>query len=245
MSTMIQMPIDLPQLTQFQRLSEECGGSVKTALHVWFMLWQKLLYLKLEGKASGRMQLRDMTNLIKILKDSDDDWGNYDDLAKGLISANLVSQENVAGQVEYFCQRFAQDHAKAMDVSERGRQGAWAKSFKHRMEAIDAEVVKQGLLLSPDLFKDAAGKPLAGEESRNVIWLVKALDFALGVKDRPLASFTESLVQNGVECVRHIPMDELAAGVKMIATKRTHPVLVGMMTERILPDFKALVAKLK
>ncbi len=233
------MPIDLLQLPPFRQMRVAFG--LERALFVWWTLWQELGYRVQEGGQPGRLAQADVPMFTSALAPVLPEPNKQQDALQALVSCNLLKPDGV----DFYCPRFALLHGQVAANRSQAQQGGDMKAFNQRMKKAPQQAFQQSLLTPVNKLVDGNGQPLSADLVKRVMWLITACDNALFKEMRPEFTITEGLVQSALEVTQRYSDEEILAVSRKLVKHRTHPALLGMTTEKLLPMFGDVVGKLE
>ena len=240
MEVVLKLPIDLTQLPPYRHLRDSLGDASK-ALHVWFILWQELLYRMQEGNEPGIIPCRDEEVFLKALEPVDADPEKRASMFQALKESKLLKQDGD----NYVCPRFQVLHSGVShSPSSISRLGGSMKAFNTRMQDVNNRAFQQTLCIADYKFKDETGEPLTEEVTRRITRLIIACDNALFKNERPPAGYTEGLIQDALKVVKRYADEQIDYICRTVALHRDHAALRGMLTEKLLGIFPDIVPKL-
>jgi hypothetical protein len=241
MDSSVKMPIDLVQLPPFRQLRELLGGPER-ALFVWFILWQELGYRMQEGVSPGRLPGADLPLFLDALTPGGPAPGMEPKaIFQHLLTVRLLRQDGE----DYVCPRFALLHGDAGQNRTLAQRGGDMRAFQQRMKKAQGAAFQQSLLIHESKLVDGEGQPLPAEEVKRVMRLIVACDNALFREARPPFGFTEGLIQSALAILQRFTDEEIDCVCRTVALHRHHPALSGLNTEKLLPMFSGIVAKLE
>lgn len=234
----VKLPVDLPQLAPHRAMSRALGSS-QAATHVWFVLFQQLLYRLQDGNPPGRLFKNDVPFLVESLPTVGDH--NPQEIFELLVKPEAeTSQSNsllLREGEDFVCPRFHDLYRSTSLHRSNAQRAADQKHFNQRIKDLPNEVMELGLSLPREKFVDAAGAPLDGPTMQRIIWLIRLCDNALFRPTRPLFQYPESLVQNALLIVRRFTEDEINSIGRTISRNRENPMLIALTTDRLIePD---------
>ncbi len=117
------------------------------------------------------------------------------------------------------------------------------KAYRQGKKKVPVQAFQQALLIQEAKMVDAEGKPLDRETVRRVTRLIVSCDNALYRPDRPAWSYTEGLIQTALRVLQEFSDEEIDVVCDRLAKLPRSPALMGMTTERLLPEFREVLGK--
>lgn len=237
------LPIDLPQLPQFRQLKAHLKGDAGSALLAWYVLWQQLAYRAQDGTPAGRLPGSDVATVVDALEDL---HGAVTDRRALFDFFESPMKLLIRDGEDYVCPRFAGLNSHLSPVARsREQRGGDMKAFVHHQKKLEDGALELGLAVDGSKFKDKDGQPIMPEEARRAWWLISTCDNALFKPARPPYGFTEALIGDAVDVVRRHGDESIRSVARRLVENRVHPFVSGLTTERLLPQFGSIVAKLE
>jgi|HubBroStandDraft_1064217.scaffolds.fasta_scaffold65046_2 hypothetical protein len=250
MSKAINLPVDLPQLSQFRdlrdKLAEACSlleradgfNASQSALALVFTLFQELAYQAEAGSPVGLLQKKAVGGIAERLTS----------FARGVepggfMAALLQSNWLTPQGEDYFCPRFKDMNLTLGEFSSQNTRGAFARAFAIKLQRVDGEAMQLGMNLLPKVLVDEQGQPLDETTSLRVTRIILLCDKALGLGERQSYSISEGLIQNALKVVRKFENPAIDAVLRKVTMKRKHPMFNGMRTDRLLEQFEKIAGE--
>lgn len=232
------LPLDLPQLPQFMKLVRFMSGDVGRAMHAWYILWQQFAYRVQEGATAGRLPESERETLIGAwapVVPTDAADGYLDKLVTFMVDDMKLL---ILDGGDMVCQRFAAlyGNTSAFGMS-REAKGGVIKAYNAKNRKAEESMLELGLMIKPEKYKDGDNNPLTSHEIERVNWLIIRCDNALDKPERPAFGFDGALIANAAAVIRKFNDEQIKAVTKEIRLHRAHPLIAGMTTERLLPQF--------
>jgi hypothetical protein len=240
MDSTVKIPIDLMQLPPFRQLRSLLGGTER-ALFLWWTLWTELGYRMQEGVSPGRLPAGDVPMLLAALEPLGGALEERKLLLEHLVTAKWLRADGA----DYVCPRFALLHGDAGAQRTIAQRGGDMKNFYQRQKKAQAQAFQQSLLIPPSRFVNEENQPLDSELTKRVMRVIVACDNALFRESRQPFGFTEGLISSALRVLRKHTDEEIDYVCRTVAKHRYHPVLSGVVTEKLLDQFGEMVAKLE
>lgn len=241
-SNTLTIPMDYRETIWWRKLLHwaDDGGAARAAL-VLLTLWRELGYLARAGELPGRLGVVEANSFLRELERDGVPTG---DILASLVEARLLQEaRDAAGALSgYECPLFAstRDHLSHAAAS---RQGGLNRGYSLAARRAAAQAEEASLLVDVKIWQDEHGTALAPDVIRRVQLFVARLDSALGQPPRPAYAWQASTVLNAMPVLRQYTDPQLAEICRRIFMQRTHPLLHGQVTEKILPRFATVAAQ--
>ena len=238
----IKIPGDVLQSPSFRRLRDSMPVTApddsqnRRAVWIWLTLWLELAGLQAEGGQAGLIP-KGMVDSFRLI------WVDAD--PQGDVMDRLVEfQILIKNGDDYHCPRYASLNGGMTGYRSQAQRGGDAKRFKQKMAGLEHESMQMGLTLLDKRFVDGEGVPMDPDEAKRVMMLILGCDHALFKEQRQPFAFTPVLMANAATLLRSMTGEEISRGIELIGSRREHPLLAGMTTEKLLPQFGQFVRKL-
>lgn len=246
MDRSVHVPLDLESRTQFRVLEARIGKV--NALAAVFLLFRELGYCAPDDELGMLREPR-----LSLFKGTIAGAGvcTVEDLGcEGgfLINSAAGDRPNGAGAEGapvpvLFCPIFAAENRHlAWDFLTMQKEGGLARSAKVKQKQAQAEAVKTGEMLQPELMvklTEAGGREaMTIEEKNRTLMLIRYLDNVLGRKSRLNSEFTEGLVADAfaaMQKVSELEVEEL--GRHLMRQRETRG--LALKTEDVLREWDA------
>jgi len=240
MNAAAKFPLDLTELSVFRALKEALGG-VAPGVHFFWLLWRDLAQLAQEGGPLGRMTPPAQAGFADLLADLRLFPSKADALAfvhGPCVAAALLVRDGD----DLVCLRFTNLNADLVRRVARESLGGKMKAFNAKQSKAEGRIKQLELRVPADAFKDADGSTLDTFTVQRVSRLIIGCDNAL-LRDRPPVGWTEGLVQLALGVIRKLTDEQIDYTLRKVVAYREHPALMGLSTDKLLPQFATILGK--
>lgn len=227
------MPLDLESRTQFRILEGRIGK--ERALAAVYLLFRELGYCAQDDELGLLGGPR-----VELFRDSIRAICATEDLA---VQGCFLRKEESAA---FFCPLFSElnRHLDRHYVPMQ-KAGGLARAAKCKAQQAEAEAIKQGEMLQPELLvkmEGAESKPMSEAEKNRTLMLIKLLDNVLGRKARMNSEFTPGLIADAYVAMQKADESEVDALVRHFLSTRERRG-VGLRTEDVLREWEAYLGR--
>ena len=147
---------------------------------------------------------------------------------------------------DYFCEKFNSLHPHLAQSFEAFHlRGAAMSAYVRQQRKAPAEAAQLDLLLPDQLFTTAEGEVMDRESKQKTIMVIRAVDNALGARDRPQHAFGQGLVHDAWAALQSMGDEQVDMVCRHIVRHRQHPLIRGATAERLMPQLKGLAMTLE
>jgi hypothetical protein len=247
----MKLPVDferLPEMRQLGAALRAAGCEMRDALacHLVMRLWVELAYQAQTSNEPGLLTEQGANLWVSGIEwTSETNWTDATDILQLMVAAGWLKGRGGLGDApkEYFCERFARLNGHlAGDFKSRELRGAAASALERNRKLIATEAVQQAMLLSPEIFRDREGRPIAASEVQRLMVVIKTVDNALKLPGRATGAYSEGLIADAAAAVAAHSPEELREFYVWLSLNREHPV-VPKTTEQVLAGLEGLIRR--
>ncbi len=139
---------------------------------------------------------------------------------------------------DLFCEWFARCNPHlAGDHKTAAEKGNLNSAIVRRQKQIHADVMAQGSLLAPEIYRTRAGEPMERPEQERCLVLIANLDRTLGTRPRRAGDYSEGLLADAHAVITAHDAEALKKFYGWLAANHTKP-LIPQTAEQILRDWE-------